>query len=459
MPVPAACYAWRVHKSSVRLGAEVSPPRAGPPRAQLLAAILVIFLLCPARLATAQVTEAPATAQTAPGQAPVVGGMALEASTAAGWPVYSDLAVPREVLAEASSVFERALAEVPRLTGLPPFRTPLAVFLLADRERFRLALAELAQVPVELLGPTISGYAVERGGTMLIFLTSDTVVRPEDATYEFTHELAHLAVREASGGRAVPQWFNEGYAEWVSRAPLHQRFPTEAATQDALDRAVVASALLSRDALLPWSDLVNRARFTQAGREGLVTLSYGQSTLFINWLAERHGRAALAAFLLEIGRGSLATEAFGSAFGPFFPQAEAFAGSVAHLPAEYGQGLHRLTPEIVPGGRVSFAVVGAQPGEPAVVESDDSSGPQRRERIIDAAGFLYVELFVPPTGQPAGLRVQVTTPSLGRLQAGSEEATWVRPAPGATAAPVQLPRRVRLWPRVPAATWRAASAA
>ena len=254
---------------------------------------------------------------------PVVDGVALERAVVSGVELCYDSDIDPEVIATASEAIAAGLVDVPQLTGLPAFTTPIRVYLLSDDDRFRLALAEIASVRVELVAEDIGGYTIERDGTMLIFFGALNVTDPASATIGMAHELTHLAVREATRRRTLPQWFNEGYASWISTLALGRRFPDEAALQTRLDRLAVASALHTRG-LIPWADLVTRARFSRAGVDGLVNLADGQSTLFADFLAARHGTPALARFLTGIGEGAGATQAFGAAFGPFGAEAAPF---------------------------------------------------------------------------------------------------------------------------------------
>jgi hypothetical protein len=183
---------------------------------------------------------------------------------------------------------------VPRVTGLPPFTTPLAVYLLANQDQFRAALQEVGGVRIELVALEIGGYTIERDGTMLIFFPYDAVDASVSATIGFAHELAHLGVREASARRPVPQWLNEGYAQWASYAVLREVDPLTAGELFAIDRAVVASAFHSETGLLPWASLVTRTRFSRSDTEGWAGLAYAQGTLFVDWLAgPRHGNGCL----------------------------------------------------------------------------------------------------------------------------------------------------------------------
>ena len=387
-----------------------------------------------------------------PATGPVVGGIELATTMVAGWPVYADPDVPPAALIEASVAFAAALDAVPLATGLPPFQTPLAVFLLADQDRFRAALQEIGSVRIDLIAPEVGGYTIEREGTMLIFFPYQVIQVRASATRGFAHELAHLAVREASARRPVPQWLNEGYAEWVSYRVLDEVDPVEADELRGLVPAVVASALHSRVGLLPWSGLVTRARFSRSGTEGWVNLAYGQGTLFVDWLARRYGDGALGIFLQRIGGGAGATEAFTATFGPFGPEDAAFRDSLPSVASEVPPGLRRLTALVRPGRPVLYALIGGQPDEPVVVETLENGEPvQRYELVLDAAGFGLAGIGSETASRPGFKLLRLTSPSFGVLEAGLRadgtfEDEPPHPVPGQ--APVQVPgARQRLAPR------------
>src|SRR5215212_9269055 len=134
---------------------------------------------------------------------PVVDGIALERTSVVGVDLYYDSDVDAETVQTASAAIVAALTDVPELTGLPTFTTPIRAFILADDERFRLALAEIANVRTELVADDISGYTIERDGTMLVFFAGANVAEPASALLGYSHELAHLAVREATQRRAA----------------------------------------------------------------------------------------------------------------------------------------------------------------------------------------------------------------------------------------------------------------
>jgi hypothetical protein len=405
-----------------------------------LAFLLLLALLPPA---------APAHAQDA--APPVVGGIALERTTTADVPLFYDPDVDAATVATASTAIADALRDVPEITGLPPFATPIRAYILADEERFRRALAEIADVRVELVSEDIGGYTIERDGTMLVFFAAANVSSPASAALGYTHEFAHLAVREATRRKTLPQWFNEVYASLVAFRAVFRRHQDEASLQRQLDRAAVASALHTRG-LIPWADLVTRARFSRAGVDGLANLAYGQSMLFVEHLELRHGRAGLVQFLTALGEGTTATPAFAAAFGPFRSETAAFEQEIAWLKGDFPPGMRALQPA-GPDRPAVFALVGGPALETATVELLENGELSRRRQLdLDGAGFLVVSLPASLLDGSAPMLLRVTVPILGAVEIDPVAGTSARPAsptvpaaprpapaPAPAQAPVQLP--------------------
>jgi hypothetical protein len=421
-----------------RSSANVALQRAA---ALLLAMALLVVHSWPV---AAQSTTAPPTA--GPDEPRVVGDVTLETTSLDGRPLHYDSAVPASTIANVRLALEVSLEAVPRLSELSPLRTPVELYVLADQERFRQALAEVGRVRVDLLGDQVGAYAIQRGETMLLFFPSAEVADPADALLLIAHELAHLAIREASGARQVPQWLNEGYAAWLSQAVLAQRFSEEGELQVTIDRAVVASALHTRGSLLPWPELVTRGQFSRAGAEGWTYLSYAQSTLFVDRLVRRHGVGGLAALLHAVAGDVSVSQAFQAELGSLAMQAADFERALADLQGAIPPGLHRLTPRPRAGQPVAFVVVGGEPGEriSALARAEDGQ-ELRTERTLDAAGFLLIWLGSRQSAAQGSRSLAVESARLGRLSLlYSLEPAAAPPAREPLPAPVQLPVR-RVW--------------
>jgi hypothetical protein len=409
----------------------------------------------------------PALAQQQPANddRPSLDGITLQRTEAGRVAVYYDPDIEPAVVSIVGDAIQFGLAAVPTVSELPPFTTPIILYLLRDEDRFRLALAEIGGVRIDLVSEDIGGYTIERDGTMLVFFEVANVTSPPNAVLAVAHELAHLGVREATHRRTVPQWFNEGYASWVSTKVLERLYPEQARLQVTLDRLAVASALRTRG-LVPWPELVTRTRFSKAGVEGLVSLAYAQSTRFVDWLDDRYTTAALARFLTGIGDGLSPTQSFGAAFGPFGPESAAYEASLnAHLP-EFQPGLY-VVQRATADQPTIVAVIGGEPSDTAVVEVwQNGERIRRREIDLDGAGMLVGTIPAGLLDEGGPLRVRARVPGLGTLEL--DPATDTRavappaaapapPSPGQPAqgpAPAQLPHQSWLlpaWPFRPAA--------
>jgi hypothetical protein len=162
--------------------------------------------------------------------------------------------------------------------------------------------------------------------------------------------------------------------------------------------------------------------------DGLVNLAYGQSTLFIDFLAERHGKAALARFLTALGEGTAATPAFTAAFGAFGPEAAAFERSLAPLKSELQPGLYVIQRASRDQPAV-LALVGGPALETAVVELlEDGEVSRRRELDLDGAGLLVASLPASLLDGGGKVTLRVTLPLLGVLELDPVSGTRARPS-------------------------------
>jgi hypothetical protein len=415
----------------------IDPSRSllGRWRLIVLLALALLFWADPAATADAPTAHA----QVAAWEAPIVGGERLEVAEAAGQPLYYDRAVAPTTVRNMVTAVELEVQDIPRITGLPPIATSFSVYILADRDRFRLAIAELQGAQLDQVSDRANGIAIQRDGRLIMLVNGAVSRSPAAVMNLVSHELTHLVVAQAAAFRPITQWLNEGYAEAVRKAVLRERFPDAAEALDGLHRAPLASALLRGGSPLPWPELVTFPGFNRRSAAGYGQVAYGQSTLMTEMLLARHGQASVPDFFRAIGQGQSATAAFGASFGSFGPQADAFQASVAGLPAEFPPGLDRLTSRPRTDGVGVLAIVGGNPGEPVVVETYAAGEVVDRQEVqLDAVGFRRIEL--PDAVRPGEVLVRATVPSLGILEAALTVEPAVEFGPGPMPAPVQIPR-------------------
>src|SRR5262245_49341043 len=105
------------------------------------------------------------------------------------------------------SIPSRRLADIAYLLGITDPDPPIRVILAH-------ATSELARGVV----PWISGFAVGESSLVVIFPARAPVYPDGTLDDVLRHEIAHVLIWRASGGRPLPRWFNEGLAMEVERA-------------------------------------------------------------------------------------------------------------------------------------------------------------------------------------------------------------------------------------------------
>jgi hypothetical protein len=145
----------------------------------------------------------------------------------------------------------------------------IEVRIASDEDQMSLAVG--TDRPV---GEWIAGMAWPREGRMVISARGNEVFSARDT---FLHELAHLYLETAVGGRRVPRWFHEGFAMQMAGEPLAMR----------LKAFLEAGATGS---YLPLEDLDDGF----PDRPPAVHLAYAQSRMFVQWLDRRSGGRGIA---------------------------------------------------------------------------------------------------------------------------------------------------------------------
>lgn len=130
---------------------------------------------------------------------------------------------------------------------------------------------------------------------LAIYSESAVIVRTANPEWESTlrHELAHMAVDIATGGRRVPRWFNEGFAI----ATAEQWSVERAAT---MIRAGLSGNFYDFEELTPG--------FPAAASS--ADLAYAQSFHFVRYVREEYGSDVFRRIMADVRGGSSWADAF-----------------------------------------------------------------------------------------------------------------------------------------------------
>ncbi len=99
----------------------------------------------------------------------------------------------------------------------------------------------------------------------------------------FDHEVSHILIYAAAGGRPLPRWFVEGLAIWHADENVLARL-------ESAQRAAMTDNLLSLQEM--------DRRFPNRGVK--VSLAYAQSALFVRYLARNFGQNAMARLVAQL---------------------------------------------------------------------------------------------------------------------------------------------------------------
>jgi hypothetical protein len=144
----------------------------------------------------------------------------------------------------------------------------------------------------------IAGFADGAAGTVVLF-PARSLRYPHDSLEDvLRHEVAHVLIVRAAGGRAVPRWFNEGLAMAAEREWHFE------------DRWQLAWALVSADEAR--MDEVND--LFQAGSSG-ARRAYVLASAFVRNVIETDGPAVPARILAAVAKGASFEAAFQQSTG------------------------------------------------------------------------------------------------------------------------------------------------
>ena len=168
----------------------------------------------------------------------------------------------------------------------------ISVFLVQNIDQMREVAPAKAYVPAWAAGMAFSRH--DR-----IILRTDAGSRRRGSLHEvFTHELAHLALSQATAHKKIPRWFHEGFA-------IYQSGEWSLGRVTALSSGVLANRLFSLHML---DDSF------PASAPAEVELAYAQSIDFVAYILGRFGTKAFAKLIRLVAKGTVFWLAMEEAF-------------------------------------------------------------------------------------------------------------------------------------------------
>ena len=202
------------------------------------------------------------------------------------------------VAARLREVDPARLASAVRLVGLPDSA-------VADPP-IRVLLAPEGSAEASVVPPWVSGYAYGEQG-VIVLLPGRVPSYPDSSLSDLlAHEVTHVLIARAAGGRPMPRWFHEGLAMIAGLS------------WGLEDRSRLTLALLV-DRPVSLADLDGRF----AGGQGEVNRAYAIAGSFVHDLFDRHGPQVAARILHGVASGLSFDAAFEQATGTPIAAAEA----------------------------------------------------------------------------------------------------------------------------------------
>jgi hypothetical protein len=192
------------------------------------------------------------------------------------------------------SIAPERFADVAKLLGIADSGLPIQVRLVREN-------SDLARN----VAPWIAGFAIGDSNLVVIFPARSPGYPDRTLEDVLRHEVAHVLVSRAAGGRPVPRWFNEGVAMSVER---DRQFQDE--TQ--LLYQLVTGGRIDMDA-------IDRLF---SGSQSDQIRAYALAGAFVHEMVSRSGPAVIQQILERVSRGATFGSAFADATGQTLANAE-----------------------------------------------------------------------------------------------------------------------------------------
>lgn len=168
-------------------------------------------------------------------------------------------------------------------------------------------VVHIARTPGEMLGLApqgapfpkyAAGVAYPQLGLILLTIAPVHPNSQHDVLEVFKHELAHLALNDATGGRSVPRWFNEGFAVFASGESSIVRLQS------------LWTATLS-DSLLP----LERLERTFPADDVTASVAYAEAVDVVRFLVRREEQQRFGALIERVAGGQPFERALKDSYG------------------------------------------------------------------------------------------------------------------------------------------------
>ncbi|MEZ4461307.1 MAG: peptidase MA family metallohydrolase [bacterium] len=138
-----------------------------------------------------------------------------------------------------------------------------------------------------------AGLSLSNRSVVIIAMRPAPGAKPDEFETTFHHELVHVALDRAAGGRALPRWFHEGFAV------MH-------ADEWSPERSEMLSRAAAQGALMSFGDLTSA--FPE--HHNSASLAYAQSFHFVREWQTRYGSDVYAKVLSRVRNGEPFHQAF-----------------------------------------------------------------------------------------------------------------------------------------------------
>ncbi len=266
------------------------------------ALLLALALTTPAQaqaLVSPGAAPTPSASAEHPGDAPRLGTNALKVTVPKDFSTFNGGWITfayhpslnnrvQQLIADANSV----RAELAERLGAPPI-THVRVHVARTPGEMEVLAPEGAPYP-----EYASGVAYSELGLVLLTATPLEPTEHHDLGEIFRHELAHIALHQATRGRDVPRWFNEGFAVFASGEGSIVRLQT-------LWLATVSGHLW------PMSKLART--FPADGAS--ASIAYAQAADFVRFMVRREDRHRFSGLVSRLNDGLSFDQAIAESYG------------------------------------------------------------------------------------------------------------------------------------------------